>query len=281
MGSEMDHWVEAIDFDHPCWRDHRELLQQLEAREFPDCDALNRLLPGGLASSTGEALHFVPSDSHTPGPYERRITESGRISTRENNWHDLFNALSWALLPQIKRAMNTMHSRPHSDTAAGGRGRVRDALTLFDECGLMVASADRALLEELSRRRWSDVFHRSAEDWNDRVTLVVVGHALLEKCLCPYKSMTANALLLHISEDLHKLRRPLRISRMDTLVAKALLEERLLDQPSRLSPVPVMGIPGWSPGNAQDPGFYRDHSVFRPLRRGQVPAPVQDFSRIS
>ena len=34
-----------------------------------------------------------------------------------------------------------------------------------------------------------------------------------------------------------------------------------------LTPLPVLGVPGWWPDNA-DPGFYADTSVFRPKRTG-------------
>ncbi|TGT79046.1 DUF3025 domain-containing protein, partial [Mesorhizobium sp. M8A.F.Ca.ET.161.01.1.1] len=42
--------------------------------------------------------------------YETRIAR-GRIATRADNWHDLFNALVWAAYPQLKRALNVQQCR--------------------------------------------------------------------------------------------------------------------------------------------------------------------------
>ena len=36
--------------------------------------------------------------------------------------------------------------------------------------------------------------------------------------------------------------------------------------PRLLLPLPVLGIPGWWPAN-ENPGFYADTAVFRPLSR--------------
>jgi len=61
---------------------------------------------------------------------------------------------------------------------------------------------------------------------------------------------------------------------LDEWIANGLLDGQLLESPACLSPVPLMGIPGWRPGGVQDDEFYADHYVFRPMREGVNQAPV-------
>lgn len=280
MGSDRPagDWISALDLAHPCWLDLLDLLQGLPRTVFPGCDELNTLLSEAWVNDRGIPLRFVPSDQHEPGPYEERIAGSGLISTRPGNWHDLFNALIWARLPRLKTAMNTMHCRPQPDTGRHVRGSVRDALTLFDECGMVVASPAVGLLQDLSRHNWGSAFGRDAGFWNEQVTLVVTGHALLEKLVQPYKAVTANCLLLQVDHQFQRLPRERRVEWLDEAVSKALLEGELLKRTSRLSPLPLMGIPGWWTQGHQDSEFYLDPDVFRPLREQRKVAPICDFT---
>ena len=75
------------------------------------------------------------------------------------------------------------------------RAGQRDALTLLDESGVIVAGDAPELLAALTARDWRRAFVSLREEWR-RVRVVVCGHAILEKLLQPYKSLTAHALLL-------------------------------------------------------------------------------------
>jgi hypothetical protein len=86
--------------------------------------------------------------------------------------------------------------------------------------------------------------------------VIVCGHALLEKFLRPYKAITAHAVLLKL-DDLSSLRE------IDEILAEGLLENHFFNSPSDLSPLPLMGIPGWWNGSVQDNEFYADRNVFR------------------
>jgi len=146
--------------DLPYWQDHLPFLQQLTGRDFPTCDQLNALLADGLKSESGQNIKFVPSTELDDGAYEHRIYTTGQVSTRPDNWHDLFNALVWMRFPRIKIAMNTLHFHAYSEQTAGSRGPLRDALTLFDECGVIVFSNHLDKLNSLAERRWAEVFQR-------------------------------------------------------------------------------------------------------------------------
>src|SRR5690606_1712694 len=101
-----------------------------------------------------------------PAGYEAHIHNTGAVPTRPNDWHDFFNALAWCAWPQAKAALNAAHIEEieHRRTAGlDGRGRRRDALTLFDECGMLVISSDANILNLLATHEWEAAFvtHRS------------------------------------------------------------------------------------------------------------------------
>ena len=261
-----------FDPDRAYWQDYQPFLQQLNGRDFPDCDQLNALLPYGLSSESGKTIRFVPSTQLADDAYERRIYTTGQVSTRPDNWHDLFNALVWSRFPAIKVAMNSLHFHAWSGQEDGSRGQLRDALTLFDECGVIVFSNNSETLNALTRRRWSDAFLHG--DFSASVQLSICGHAMLEKYLVPYKSMTAKALLIQVDENFLKLPRREMLANLDTQIAQAMLAGRLLTKPACLSPLPLAGVPGWWPDEEQNHDFYLDSSVFRAPPAGLQAAPI-------
>jgi hypothetical protein len=271
-------WPPRIEASQPAWSDYRGLLERVQGPGFPSPAALNALLPGGLVSGGGQAVRFVSSACLDDGPYEQRIHDTGQVSTRPGSWHDLFNALVWVRLPAIKRAMNALHCRPQPDAAPGRRGRARDALTLFDECGIVIASPDRSFLEAIARHDWQRVFRAEGDLWGRQATVVVAGHALLEKLLAPYKAVTANALLVQFETPFQQTARNRRVRAIDTWLAARMLGGGLLRATGELTPLPVMGIPGWWPAGKQDTEFYSDSGVFRPPRPGRTPATVLEMA---
>ena len=252
----MQDWKAHIDLEHPCWDGYRERIHRLDENAFPGPGALSGLLPSGLTGAGGKNIRFRAA-AEIPGvAYEKHIHQTGEVSTREDCWHDLFNALAWCRFPRLKSAMNEVHYRHLGEEIDGRRGPQRDALTLLDESGVIVTSPDPALLEALFARDWQRAFVGQREAWAS-TGVAVCGHAILEKFLQPYKSLTAHALYLHLDK-------PMRAVELDGMLAEALLEGTLLRSPRDLSPLPLMGIPGWWTGGAQDAEFYADRNVFRP-----------------
>jgi len=274
---------EEIDFPpdstHPAWSPYRDLLSRLPAGRFPDAADLTALLPPGLTSGGGAAIRFVPASSLSDVDYEREIYESGQVSTREHNWHDLFNALVWCRLPRLKVALNAQHYRHLDEARDGRRGPVRDALTLLDESGALVVSSDRSLLEALAARDWYSGFGVHCAAWGTAARLVVCGHSLLEKLLHPYKGITAQTLLLHVPGAGDLVSEAAWFDWLDRSVAGVLLEYGALSNTRALSPVPLAGVPGWWSAEVQDEDFYSDRAVFRALRRVVTVATVHALSR--
>ena len=267
----MNHWKSLIDPGLACWEGYRELIASLPGDSFPGTDDLGRLLPPGTASGNGLPIRFVPA-SLLPGvQYEQHIYETGEVSTRANSWHDLFNALAWCRLPKLKAAMNARHYKELNPERDGSRGKLRDALTLLDESGVIVTGSNPEVLQALVNRDWHAAFvtHRAA--WRSQLRVFVCGHALLEKFLNPYKSMTAHALLLHATHLV-------LWEQLDKQLGASLGDRQFFDSPAGLSPLPLMGIPGWWQAGEQNDDFYDDRDVFRLAPASMTPAPIYEVS---
>ncbi|NIC42590.1 DUF3025 domain-containing protein, partial [Aquabacterium sp. A08] len=201
--------------------------------------------------------------------YESHIHATGAVPTREN-LHDFFNALCWMRFPQTKRELNRLQAGAIAQ--AGGvqatRGPLRDALTLFDENALLL-QAPEPLWDALRARDWARLFLTLRPLWA-QATAVTFGHALTEKLVAPYKSITAHVLCLPVPPNLppdpgtgaHP---------WDSWLAAQLTPAWLATKP--YTPLPVLGLPGWWPAN-QDPAFYADPDVFRPPRPRRPPPPT-------
>ena len=262
----------------PYWQDILPFLDQLCGPAFPSCAQLNALLPDGLCSSDGSAIQFVDSRQLDDKGYEQRIFTSGQVSTRADSWHDLFNALIWMRFPRIKTAMNSLHLQSGAALKSGSRGQLRDALTLFDECGVIVFSHRLDILQALAQRGWSDAF--SDDAFPSSVGVTICGHAMLEKYLSPYKAMTAKALFIHTDPGFMDLSRQQQLEFLDRQLARNMLSDQLLSKPACLSPLPLAGIPGWWPQDEQmSDTFYQDLQVFRPPPLEFTPAAVLDFPK--
>lgn len=257
---------DSIDLAAPCWTGYRRLLEPLAGAPFPGTAQMNAWLRPGTVNLAGRPIRFV-SAAEIPGvEYERHIYETGEVSTRESSLHDVCNALAWSRFPALKAAMNACHYRELPVAGSRQRSRLRDALTLLDESGAIVCSSRTGLLESLARRQWAESFVHRSSAWVD-ARVLVCGHALLEKFPRPYKSITAHVLLVRDDSATPR-------EQIDHWLAQRLLSGELLQAPAGLSPLPLMGIPGWWRKGPQDREFYDDPRVFRAPGRPFTPPPV-------
>jgi hypothetical protein len=214
-------------------------------------------LPEVLNQHLSTPVRFVPQSDLPEGQaYESFIGEQAAVPTREG-LHDMFNALCWHQWPQSKRRLNRLQVAEIGRLGIGAvRGPVRDALTLIDENALLL-QAPEAVWQALLARDWQRLFWDERSAW-EQARVGVLGHALLEKLHQPYKSITAHVWAVPVPEALGN-----DWAAWDDWFAQGLSVERLASKP--LTPLPVLGIPGWWPAN-QDPGFYADPQVFRAPR---------------
>jgi hypothetical protein len=138
-----------------------------------------------------------------------------------------------------------------------------------------VLARNRPVLQALARRDWQPAFQVLRCAWQTDVRVVLCGHALMEKCLAPYKSMTAHALLLHLDAASLQGEAPLR--QVDAMLAGRVSAGELCASPADLSPLPLAGVPGWWAGSSQDAAFYADVAVFRTPAADLRLAPLHDL----
>lgn len=264
-----------------CYDSIRAAARQLDfaAGLVPDIGALNQLAQQSaqpIVSVSGHAIRFAaPNGNPAALDYESQIFASGIVPTRPNNIHDLFNALVWLTFPHTKAAINGRHLAAGGKHAGGrNRGPVQDALTLFDECGVVVASDRRDLLEMITAFQWKKLFWKYRAAVKQHMRFFLFGHGLMEQMLAPYVGLTGKALLLNIDTAWLGANGPTLIQHIDVSSraltgwprARAIASAASLSQASDLAPLPLLGIPGWSPENEIE-SYYDNAQYFRASRR--------------
>jgi hypothetical protein len=265
-------------FASPVYDSVRPWLERLPPEGNPGLEELNAMLDSSPKSGGGVPIRFVRPDAARARTYsaqfEVRTYLRGEVAVRDGSWHDVFNALAWLAFPFAKNAINRRHfadlererkergvTRSEEFKAGGKRSALRDALTLFDESGIIVACPNPELLDLIRRRRWKSLFQDYRAEVGRQMRCFVLGHALHEKAMSPYKSMTARSLLIAVPESFLELPGGQQCKVADRLAAAHLLLPAGVASTQDVSPLPVMGIPGWSENDI--PGFYDDAMVFR------------------
>ena len=260
-----------IDWQRPWLAPFRETGQAL-IRSGDWLQAANQIaLAHDLKTASGCTLVFVPQHSLLGDlPYESFIHATGQVPTRDN-LHDFFNTLIWLHFPHIKKTLNALHAANSILTAAsfdtgtaentGTRGRARDAATLFDENAAIFICSDAQLADALRQHQWQPLLQRSPEDFFSKVSVVLFGHALMEKLVQPYKAITAHVWISMVEPAWFALSDKQRSEAMDRSVAAAISAGFSSRDFAHL---PVLGVPGWWPQQSGE--FYDDPSVFRSLR---------------
>jgi hypothetical protein len=243
------HGLETVDWAAPWlapWRDHGEGLAAQVNGGVSVAQALN--------AANCAPVQFVPQAELPAGTaYEQYIFDTGRVPTRDG-LHDFFNGLCWLQFPLAKKKLNQLQAGQIAQTGIQPvRGPARDALTVFDENAALLVAPD-ALWEVLLAKDWAGAFITLRPLWED-ATLVLFGHALLEKLVSPRKPITAHVFRAQAASN--------SIADLDAWLASTLSAPLLASKP--FAHLPVLGVPGWWADNAE-PDFYADASVFRPPR---------------
>jgi hypothetical protein len=216
-----------------------------------------------ILAPNGRRIRFVPPQADGLA-YECRIRDTGEVETRPGNSHDFFNALVWLSFPQAKSVLSGCHARAMAP-AGMARGAARDALTHFDECGIVVLSSQPELLDLLRDFKWKALFSERRADVMRAMRFVVFGHATYEGLLKPFRGLTAKAILHDIDERWLLLPDTEQLAAVDTMLAADLTGGRYT-RPRDFQPLPLLGIPGVAPDNV-DPAYYDDTWQFRPGRQ--------------
>lgn len=276
--NSLTEWNPDLLLQSPLFAPLHPVLLRMRGGGFPTLDDYNALLleQPPIAVHSGMPLRFVaqaPGKLPFEGQYEPRCYLKGEVQTRENNWHDLFNALVWLVFPKAKAAINARHYASQTGTPESGtsqRGSRRDMLTLLDESGVVVACADAELAGLLRDFQWKELFWHQRERVNEAMGFYVFGHGLHEKALHPYVGMTGQGLILPVEREFFTWPLAKRMAHLDGLLADYLVSPAGRLSPRELTPVPLLGVPGWS-AESEFPHFYDDSSYFRPRRLSSQP----------
>ena len=245
----MAHGLEAINWDAPWlapWRAAGEGLAAQVNSGLSVADALN--------AAQRAPVQFVPQAELPVGmAYEQYIFDTARVPTRDG-LHDFFNGLCWLHFPLAKKKLNQLQAEQIAQTGIQPvRGPARDALTVFDENAALLVAPEPLWLA-LQAKDWEAVFGRLRPLWG-QASLVLFGHALLEKLVYPRKPITAHVFIARAAIE--------SIADLDAWLAQTLSAPLLASKP--FAHLPVLGVPGWWPDN-EAPEFYADPSVFRAPR---------------
>ena len=246
------------------------LLARFPFERLPDAAALTALLaevaPDATAGS-GLPIRFTLPPAGDIA-YEQLIHATGQVPTRADDWHDFFNALAWCVWPTSKAACNGLHlCEQQAREAAGlpGRGPLRDALTQFDECGIVVVSTDPQIPALLARHEGEDAFWRHRQRLDDTTRFLIFGHGSWDQLRAPFVGLCAKALYRVVEPGWLDMPDADRQRETDVWLAARLTRQAF--GKADLFPLPLLGVPGVTPDNAA-PEYYRDTRQFRPLRAG-------------
>ncbi|WP_337843341.1 DUF3025 domain-containing protein [Rheinheimera sp.] len=258
-------WQSDIFLTNPLFNDLALHFPLADCPQFPDCRLLTQWLHQhtGLTDWCFVDQSLLEQDGRY---YEDFIFDTRQIPLRANNWHDLFGALIWCLFPKSKQQINALH---RSELQAHGqkvRSQLRHKLTLLDECGLVLClTPEQAELAQwLRQHQWQKAFYQQQELWTQLQPLIF-GHANYEMATRPFIGLTAKLWVLDITAEQLQRFDTERYSFVDELLAKQLANPDQLLNHQQLSPLPLLGVPGWFAG--QDLAFYQNTSYFRPKRQ--------------
>lgn len=272
-----DPWDKNQLLASPLFEPLHAVIAQLSVDAFPDlkdCNALLQKCQPIITTQLGQSIRFVPQ---LPGKlafeaqYEPRCYLTGEVQTRTNNWHDLFNALVWMVFPLSKAAINArhyaaLHNKKIAEQSASERGAVRDTLTLLDESGVIVPYVDDDLAKLLLDFRWTELFWKRRDELGSGIGFYTIGHGLYEKALHPYIGFTGQALLLPVERAFFSWPLAQRLAHLDGLLANHLCHTSNCSKTSDLTPLPLLGVPGWAVEN-ECASYYQNKQYFRDKRQ--------------
>jgi hypothetical protein len=233
---------------------------------FPEPSEL-RELARGLETAMVPWFDFTAQDQaqlSAAGGFDRFLSRTARIPTRASSFHDLLGALIWLHFPALKTAIH----RVQLAGDALSRGPMENAATHLDESGVLVFSSEPKIFEALSALKWLEVFWERRAELERTTRFLVFGHGLLDALRDPHPRLMGKALFARVAADrLECAPADFRVF-VDRAFAAAV--PGFLSAPSRLQPLPVLGVPGWSA--IQSRAYYEDERYFRTARRSPRPA---------
>lgn len=256
-------WNTALLQGNPIFADLCQLFRFDQLTDYPDIGWLNQCLPrSGISFVDNAALE---QDGRY---YEEYIYATGQIPTRKDNWHDFFGALIWCLYPKTKALLNQLHMAEIGRYGLQQRSKLRNKLTLFDECGVVIClEPDKQQHAALLRsHQWQQSFVLQRNDWWQGVRPMIFGHAMYEMATAAFIGLTAKALFIDVPDGFSRWSLTAAYSFVDAKLHEQIANEAVLLDNQQLTPLPLLGVPRWYNDN-ETAGFYHNTDYFRPQRQ--------------
>ncbi len=254
------HWNHELLKTNAVFSDLCQLFNLGTLPLWPDTSTLNQWQH--LAKVT-----FVDNDALAQDGryYEEYIFATKQVPTRSENWHDLFGALIWCLFPQTKASLNQLHMAEITAHGLKQRSKLRNKLTLFDECGVVICLEPEALdhAKLLRAHQWQQSFVVKRHDWWRGVRPIIFGHAMYEMATAPYIGLTAKALFIDVPKGFSHWPLTAAYSFIDSKLHEKIANHSVLLDNQQLTPLPLLGVPGWYKEN-ENTSFYHNIDYFRP-----------------
>lgn len=217
MPKSGQEWDNSFLLGHPLFHVFEPLAAHLRVAQFPTVEQLTDLAEAQRALRAPEQskLRFTPADKKPRRKkrtelvleqlYDGSISLKGEVPCLVQSYHDLFNALAFAAFIRSKR---TLHHRQFvalrswaGDRAQlpGKRTREQDALTIFDEGGVIV------LMDKSFSAAWrcsTGATPIPAFAPESGVVPLLFGHALLEHILYGHVQIRASAIVIDLPHAL-------------------------------------------------------------------------------
>lgn len=201
------------------------------------------------------------------GGYEPHVALHRAVPTRPRSWHDFFNMVVWAHFPRLRWELNALHVDRQLGPVdpRNGRAPAQNLAAQLDESGIIVASADDELLEDLRQLRFKRALWERRDAWRDQARFWIIGHGSLESLLTPHPGLASKGILLRL---------PRPAADYDESELRGWVDEQaaaviaaLRSDPRRLDPIPLLGLPGFTPDARAE--LYDDARYFRFERRAR------------
>lgn len=241
------------------FKDFNAFVSIQELTDFPDIDWFNK----HFVLTSFEFIAQNKASDFEGLYYEQIINKHQKIPTRLCNWHDLFNAFIWSVFPKTKQLINKLHVADINDYGMRERSKRRNALTLFDECGIILAYSDEQQKQLLRNHQWQEMFWQRRSDWFSSIQPFIFGHANYEMSLNRFIGLTGKAYFIKVNNEFFSLPLTEQYKFLDKQLSDEIEKKQTLNDNSRLSPLPFLGIPDWHTDN-NNQRFYSNKEYFRP-----------------
>lgn len=254
-------WSAELLLQNPIFSDLTKQYPLTSCQDWPTLATLNRWLQNSPCQLI--ANEVLEQDGRY---YEQFIYQTGQVPTRLDNWHDLFGACIWGVFPKTKSLLNQLHMAEISQHGQKQRSTLRNKLTLFDECGVVICLEPAALEHAtlLQTHQWQQSFSERRDDWWQQTRPVIFGHAMYEMATSPFVGLTAKSLFMAVPDGFCHWSLTDAYSFLDQKLQQQIANGALLLDNQQLTPLPLLGVPGWWDAN-RHADFYLNTEYFRAL----------------